>query len=551
MRRPIPSTRRSLVSLLALILLIAPGWTNAQPTFEPAGDWEYLLTAAERSDFQATTRYDEVFAFVESVATMSANLHRARMGYTLEGREIPLVVAGKDLTSSSPEAVRSSEKLRVFILANIHAGEVCGKEAMLTLLRHLAAGQYDAWLDDLVLIVAPIYNADGNERVQMAHRGVQNGPHAGMGQRENAQGLDLNRDHLKLVSPEATSLIQTLQAYDPHVLIDLHTTNGTKHGFHLTYSPPLHPDTDPEILALQTEVLLPNIRARMAERSWATYDYGNLLDERRDADGQLIRAAGWYTFDHRARFGTNYGGLRNRLTILSEAYAYLPFRERVEVTYDFVVDILDELQAGRDIVSRVTRAADQRATAGLDSLTLSARPRLVDPVAEIPMRPVDVRTHPYLHGETYFERSANDALETITVAQAFTAFEASRKQKTPEAYLIPDTLTWVVDRLRTHGLVLEQMSEPRPVTVSSFMIDATTQAGRLYQGVLTRSASGRWHDSEETVGPGWIRVPMRQPLARIAFHLLEPESDDGLVHWALMDNELQEGTRYPILRELP
>lgn len=544
-------SRLSLLPWLALILLMAPRWTSAQPTFEPAGDWEYLLSAAERSDFQATTRYDEVFAFVEGVTTMSADLHRARMGYTLEGREIPLVVAGKGLAGSTPEAVRASEKIRVFILANIHAGEVCGKEAMLTLLRHMAAGQYDGWLDDLVLIVAPIYNADGNERVQMAHRGVQNGPHAGMGQRENAQGLDLNRDHLKLVSPEATSLIQTLQAYDPHVLIDLHTTNGTKHGFHLTYSPPLHPDTDPEILQLQTEVLLPNIRARMAERSWATYDYGNLVDERRDAEGQLIREAGWYTFDHRARFGTNYGGLRNRLTILSEAYAYLPFEERVEVTYDFVVDILDELQTRRAVVSRVTRAADQRATRGLDSLTLAARPRLVDPAAEIPMRPVDVRTHPYLHGETYFERTADDALETITVTKAFTAFEASRKQKTPEAYLIPDTLTWVVDRLRTHGLVLEEVSEPTQVTVSSFMVDATTQAGRPYQGVRTRSASGRWHDAEETVGPGWIRVPMRQPLARIAFHLLEPESDDGLVHWALMDDVLQEGMRYPILRELP
>ncbi|NDC88185.1 MAG: peptidase M14, partial [Bacteroidetes bacterium] len=233
--------RLSLLPWLALILLMAPRWTSAQPTFEPAGDWEYLLSAAERSDFQATTRYDDVFAFVEGVTTMSADLHRARMGYTLEGREIPLVVAGKGLAGSTPEAVRASEKIRVFILANIHAGEVCGKEAMLTLLRHMAAGQYDGWLDDLVLIVAPIYNADGNERVQMAHRGVQNGPHAGMGQRENAQGLDLNRDHLKLVSPEATSLIQILQAYDPHVLIDLHTTNGTKHGFHLTYSPPLHP----------------------------------------------------------------------------------------------------------------------------------------------------------------------------------------------------------------------------------------------------------------------------------------------------------------------
>ncbi len=85
-------------------------------------------------------------------------------------------------------------------------------------------------------MMAPIYNADGNERVNLYNRPRQNGPFGGMGQRANAQGLDLNRDHMKARSAEATSLIGLMNAYDPHVLIDLHTTNGTRHGYHLTYS---------------------------------------------------------------------------------------------------------------------------------------------------------------------------------------------------------------------------------------------------------------------------------------------------------------------------
>jgi murein tripeptide amidase MpaA len=53
-----------------------------------------------------------------------------------------------------------------------------------------------------VLLVGPIYNADGNEAVDL---GIARGSTVrweGMGTRPNAQGLDLNRDQMKLDSPE-------------------------------------------------------------------------------------------------------------------------------------------------------------------------------------------------------------------------------------------------------------------------------------------------------------------------------------------------------------
>ena len=62
------------------------------------------------------------------------------------------------------------------------------------------------------------------------NRGRQHGPLGGQGQRPNAQGLDLNRDHMKLDSPEARAVVRLLTDYDPHVSMDLHTTNGTRHA---------------------------------------------------------------------------------------------------------------------------------------------------------------------------------------------------------------------------------------------------------------------------------------------------------------------------------
>ena len=47
---------------------------------------------------------------------------------------------------------------------------------------------------------------------------------------------------------------------------------------------------------------------------------------------------------------------------------------------------------------------------------------------------------------------------------------------------------------------------------------------------------------------GTWRVDMRQPLARLAFYLLEPRSDDGLANWNFLDEAMENGDVYPILR---
>ena len=225
----------AVASLTLVDTATAQGWTAK------ASD---IQTRAERTGYVETSSYADVMGFVKAVSEASPQLHLTTFGYTWEGRSLPLVVVG-NLNDASAAAVRSSGKTRVFVQGSIHPGEACGKEAMQMLLRDLANGEHAEWLDSLVLLIAPIYNADGNERVRLTNRGRQHGPLGGMGQRPNAQGLDLNRDHMKIDSPEARSLIAMMNAYDPHVLVDLHTTNGTTHAYHLTYAPPLNPNTDP------------------------------------------------------------------------------------------------------------------------------------------------------------------------------------------------------------------------------------------------------------------------------------------------------------------
>jgi hypothetical protein len=358
--------------------------------------------------------------------------------------------------------------------------------------------------------------------------------------RPNAQGLDLNRDHTKLESPEARGLARMLSTYDPHVMVDLHTTNGTYHGYHLTYAPPLHPNTPPEIDRILRQQWLPAVTdaLRRDGDAWLVYYYGNVPSEE---EGNPGAERGWYTFDHRPRFGTNYGGLRNRFAILSEAYSYLTFEERIRVTKDFVDQVLGWAAARATTIRRTTEAADREDLRGRP-LALNARLRRAGPVT-ILMGEVREEANP-VTGHMMLRRA--DMVHEERMPE-FQAFDAGETERVPAMYLLPPGMDSIVDRLRMHGVhVVPMDAGSRAVEV--FRVDSTTVAERPFQGHRERRLWGRWERRTADLAPGTLAVPMDQPLARLVFTLLEPRSDDGFASWNLLDRWIEADRAYPILR---
>ena len=85
--------------------------------------------------------------------------------------------------------------------------------------------------------------------------------------------------------------------------------------------------------------------------------------------------------------------------------------------------------------------------------------------------------------------------------------------------------------------------------VEQFAIDANT-AGQTFEGHAMRKVEGKWQAAADvTVPKGAWEVAMTQPLARLAFYLIEPASDDGLVDWNFLDDQLKDAKVYPILRK--
>ena len=120
--------------ILMFFLLALPTKTTAQQSSD-----DKLKSRAELTNFEETTRYEEVLNFIAELQKRSSLIRLESFGKSEEGRSLPLMILS-DLPISNPRDTRGSDKAIVFIMANIHAGEVEGKEAMLHLSRRILFG---------------------------------------------------------------------------------------------------------------------------------------------------------------------------------------------------------------------------------------------------------------------------------------------------------------------------------------------------------------------------------------------------------------------------
>ena len=520
-----------------------------------------LKTTAEATGFKSTSTYDDVVKFMKAVDEASPIVFYTTYGTTTEGRAMPMAVVGTGLKDASPASVKASGKLRVHIQANVHAGEVEGKESALVLLREFALGGHADWLQSMVFLVTPIYNADGNEKFALTNRQRQNGPINGMGTRANAQNLNINRDYMKLDTPEAKAFVKLWVDYDPQVGFDLHTSDGSAHGYLLTYSPPLNPDTDPAIMKIMTDEWFPFVTKSMkAKHGWDSFYYGNVSTPgggrgrgRGAADPPSPTPAAppapagpreWRTFEHVPRYHNNYVGLRNRFALLSEAYAYATFEDRIKATNYFMEEALNFAHQNAARLKKIVADADRKKVTGAVLATTAKFKR--GGMVEILMGEVENETNP-INGAVMNRRK--DVVKPEQMVDMMW-FEPATTETVPRGYYLPPNLTKAVDLLKAHGVQVKEVRGALQESFEGFVIAANTQAPAAFEGHTIRKLEGRWGAKLDMRAPtsGWV-VYVDQPLGRIAFYLLEPTSDDGLVAWNFLDEALKEGTTlYPILR---
>ena len=648
--------RRITLSAIAVFALVSTGQARQTPSLAD------LKTTPEATDYKSTSTYEDVVKFMKAVDAASPNVYYVAYGKTYDGREMPMAVVGTGLKDGSAASVLATGRLRVHIQGNIHAGEVEGKEAAQVLLRELAQGKHAEWLRSMVFLITPIFNADGNEKFALTNRGIQNGPINGMGTRQQSQGLNINRDFMKLETPEARAFVKLWNDYDPQVGYDLHTSDGSRHGYYLTYAPPLNPATAPAILTTMKTDWFPFVTKEVkAKHGWDTFYYGNTGSAPRGggagrggapggaaaapgrgaaagggaaaagaggagaagggavgagaagggaagagaaagggraAGGGAAGAAGaagagagrgqgrgtprpctppekptpsgahsavagapttsdplvwWNSFEALPRYHNSYVGMRNRFALLSEAYAYATFEDRIKATNYFMEESLNFANQNIDRLKKIAADADKESIVGKEISTRST------------IDGNNTGTVTILMGETEDEKNPlndacmarrKDVLRAETMGNGMW-FASTAAETVGSEYYLPANAEKALELLRAHGVQVRQVTQPITTGLEHFVLGSNT--ARTSQGMSMdtgthglRTITGQWEAvaAGTTVPAGSWAVPMNQKLARLAFYLVAPTSDDGLATWNFLDDFLgAEAKEYPILRK--
>ena len=217
-----------------------------------AGQWPG--TPFEESGGARTPRYEETVAWCNRLADASPIIHYDTFGVSPEGRPLPLVVADLEGRFDPRDHEQRGDRTVLLVEACIHAGESCGKDAGMVLLRDLAADADLArrLLDRTTLVFIPIFNVDGHERFSPYGRVNQNGPEE-MGWRVTGQNLNLNRDFLKADTPEMQAWLGLFDSWDPDFFVDIHSTDGADYQYVLTYGLELRGNMEAGLTALTAE----------------------------------------------------------------------------------------------------------------------------------------------------------------------------------------------------------------------------------------------------------------------------------------------------------
>jgi hypothetical protein len=249
------------------------------------------------------------------------------------------------------------------------------------------------------------------------------------------------------------------------------------------------------------------------------------------------------------RFHNNYVGLRNRFALLSEAYSYATFEDRIKATNYFLEETLAWAHQNAEKIRKAVADADRESIVGREQATRSAIK--VEGMVEILMGAVDQEPNP-VSG-----RMMNRRRDVVKPEQMQNGlwFAPTKIEDVPAEYYIPAGATAALELLRAHGIQMKQ-AQPPSNGLEAFSITSNTQrppANSIDLGSHgVRTIDGSWGPIVIPKGEGqtWWMVPMNQPLARLAFYLIAPTSDDGLVFWNFLDDRLgPDAKTYPILRK--
>ncbi len=517
----------------------ATPWRGGSERFLCAAE-DRWITPSERTGLTRTPDCASTIDYLQRLASARPEIElRLLEEPSGEGRDIWMAVVSRSADKSC-QGLRKTGLPTVLIEAAIHPGESCGKDAGLMLLRDLTGdGRHATLLDAVNVLFVPILNIDGHERSSPWGRSNQRGPEC-TGWRSNACNHNLNRDFMKLDSPEIRNIVRVIDGWDPDFFIDAHSTDGANYQYDVTFGHNGETGWSPATSRWMNQSLFPDVYQQLQEMGHLPYvciDFNDPLDP----------SAGFYPYyTDLPRFSNGYGDARQTPSLLLEIHSLKPYRQQVLGSYVFFLAVLRHL-ATQTAALRAAVEADRKSRP--DPVPLSFRA----PQGEAGQVDFLINRWEFFESEVTGARMirwSNDPIETrVPVTPTTVADQVCAR---PRAFYVPRQWGGVIRTLALHGIIMETLDTAQDIEVvlsriPMVSISETWEPVRTFgQRLPITEGRLRINGAIEPVRrvvrfpAGSVRVPVDQDLGTLAVLLLAPNSPDSLLQWGFFNSVMTQ-----------
>ncbi|MFC1555042.1 hypothetical protein ACFL7D_10430, partial [candidate division KSB1 bacterium] len=363
---------------------------------------------------------------------------------------------------------------------------------------------------------------------------------------------DLNRDGLRIEAVETKAMIKNvINKWDPVMFVDLHTTNGSWHGYPLTIAPGNHTAGHPGTTDYLMEKVFPAIFDKVKERSGLLFHLFGDFNRGTWPPESLISTP------HMPRFLTNSMALKNKLAILVETFAHDRFEKRILSNKLFLYTLLEYTNTHgeeiRTLVENVKNETIQQINEQAGVLQKGVKFEITQFGEPSDLLVYETIIDPDATGRR-MRRQRTGKLVWIPNVKMMHNYEPTHLSTVPRGYVFPAELTNVADKLREHGVKVDVLEQNTTFDGEEFTITGYSREQREYQKHNLVSIEGNFTKTTKEMTAGSYVVDLAQPYAYLIFYALEPEADDGLTVWNYFDdllirNGVESGNaKYPVFK---
>lgn len=485
------------------------------------------IVSFSQYDGNTSPTYHELIAYYKKAAADHKEIELYEMGDSDYG--LPIYVCIINGAQDSLKTFNKAKSETTILINNaIHPGEPDGVNACILWMEEWIKNGKK--LDNLpVVAIIPVYNVGGMMNRSASSRANQEGPEE-YGFRGNTQNLDLNRDFIKMDSKNMFTFATIYHALNPDVFVDTHVSNGADYQYVLTLISSMKERNAPSIVDLTHNQLIPAMEKQLLKKNIVLFPYVELMEETPDK--------GIMAFNDLPRYAMGYASLFHAISFTVETHMLKPFPERVQVTKEFISDLVNWTNENK---LKIEKARVEAVSWSLAQTEFKYNYELTDKVDSIS----------FLGYEHVYKKSDVTGLDRLFYDRTkpynrniphYKTYSAKDTSFIPRFYVVGSQCTDVIKRLQINNVQMQVVSKDSTSIGSYAYVKNYVSPKKPYEGHFIHSEVECDSESKARIKikKGDILVPTNQPNRQFILSVLETEAEDSYFNWNFFDSYLQQ-----------